>query len=87
MPSTLLLHESGNPVRYTELRSSNDEEAHREAMALLMRTGRFAAFELWYADLRIEVYKPLKDTRRRFPEGGRPRPAHPSCGCIRALRG
>ena len=35
------LDESGNPVRYAELRSSNDDDAHREAMALLMRSGRF----------------------------------------------
>jgi hypothetical protein len=44
------------------LQSGNDEEAHREAMALLIRTGRFAGFELWYADLRFEAYKPVKTT-------------------------
>ena len=53
------LDQSGNPVRYAGLNSGNDEDAHREAMALLIRTGRFAGFELWYADLRIEVYKPV----------------------------
>ena len=71
MPSyqCCFLDESGNPIRYAELRSGNDEDAHREAMALLMRTGRFAGFELWYADLRIEVYKPLtaKDAQAVFP--------------------
>jgi hypothetical protein len=71
MPSyqCYFLDESGNPLRYAELRSGNDEDAHREAMALLMRTGRFAGFELWYADLRIEVYKPLtaKEAQAAFP--------------------
>jgi hypothetical protein len=56
------LDQGGNPVRFASLQSRNDEEAHREAMALLIRSGRFAGFELWYADLRIEVYKPVKTT-------------------------
>ena len=56
------LDQGGNPVRVASLQSSNDHEAHREAMGLLIRTGLFAGFELWYADTRIEVYKPIGAT-------------------------
>jgi len=52
------LDQGGNPIRFASLQSSNDQDAHREAMRLLIRTGLFAGFELWYADTRIEVYKP-----------------------------
>jgi hypothetical protein len=52
------LDQCGNPVRFTNLRASNDYEARREAMTLLIRTGLFAGFELWDAELRIEVYRP-----------------------------
>ena len=52
------LDQGGNPVRFTSLRASNDYEARGEAMRLLIRTGLFAGFELWDADLRIEVYRP-----------------------------
>lgn len=55
------LDESGKRIRYAELRAGHDEEAHREAMGLLVRTGRFAGFELWSVDRRIEVYKPNGD--------------------------
>jgi hypothetical protein len=56
------LDQGGNPVRIASLQCGNDQDAHREAMALLIRTGRFIGFELWYADLRIEVYKPIIPT-------------------------
>ena len=52
------LDETGSPVRTQALGSSDDRDAHREAMALLVRTGRFSGFELWSGDLRIEIYQP-----------------------------
>ena len=56
------LDQGGNPVRFASLQSGNDHDAHREALGLLIRTGRFAGFELSNADLRIEVYRPSSTT-------------------------
>ncbi len=52
------LDETGLAVRTQALASSDDRDAHREAMALLLRTGRFCGFELWNGDMRIEIYQP-----------------------------
>ena len=52
------LNATGSPVRTQALGSSDDRDARREAMALLVRTGRFSGFELWSGDLRIEIYQP-----------------------------
>ena len=52
------LDATGSPVRTQALGSSDDRDAHREAMSLLVRTGRFSGFELWSGDLRIEIYQP-----------------------------
>ena len=52
------LDHGGNPVRIARLQSSDDQDAHRESMALLIGSGRSAGFELWCGDLRAEVYKP-----------------------------
>lgn len=52
------LNSSGSAVRTQALGSSDDGDAHREALALLMRTGRFSGFELWSGDMRIEIYQP-----------------------------
>ena len=52
------LDETGSAVWTQALGSSDDRDAHREAMALLVRTGRFSGFELWEGDLRIEIYQP-----------------------------
>jgi hypothetical protein len=61
------LDRGGNPVRIASLQSGHDQDAHREAMALLIRSGRFAGFELWCGDLRVEVYKP--QTNHSLPDG------------------
>jgi hypothetical protein len=52
------LDQGGNAVRIASLQSADDQDAHRDAMALLMRSRRFAGFELWCGDLRVEVYTP-----------------------------
>ena len=52
------LDQGEHTVRLANLQSTNDQDAHREAMRLLIRTGLFAGFELWYGELRIEVYRP-----------------------------
>ena len=60
------LDQGGKPVRIARLASRDDQHAHREAMALLIRSGRFAGFELWCGDLRVEVYKP--QTNQSLPD-------------------
>ena len=52
------LDAAGSPVWTQALGSSDDRDAHREAVALLVRTGRFSGFELWSGDLRVEIYQP-----------------------------
>ena len=52
------LDQGGNAVRIASLQSADDQDAHRDAMALLMRSRRFVGFELWCGDLRVEVYTP-----------------------------
>jgi hypothetical protein len=61
------LDEAGSPVRTQALGSSDDRDAHREAMALLVRTGRFSGFELWNGDLRIEIYPRARSSRLPKP--------------------
>ena len=60
------LDQGGNPVRIASLLSGDDQDVHRDAMALLIRSGRFAEFELWRGDLRVQVYKP--HTNQSLPD-------------------
>jgi len=61
------LDQGGNQVRIVSLQSGNDQDAHRDAMALLMRSGRFAGFELWSGELRVEIYNP--QTNKNLADG------------------
>jgi hypothetical protein len=54
------LDENENIVRTEDLRACDELEAHREAMTLMMRVGRFSGYELRAEGRKIEVYKPVK---------------------------
>jgi hypothetical protein len=55
-----LLDESEKTVRTEVLAASDDLDAHREAMTLMMRVGRFSGYELWDEGRKVEGYRPAK---------------------------
>jgi hypothetical protein len=54
-----LLDLSGVVVRTEVLRASDEHDAHRDAMSLVMKIGRFAGYELWENGRRLAGYKPV----------------------------
>jgi hypothetical protein len=56
------LGENGQTVRTEVLRTNDELEAHREAMNLMMRVGRFSGYELWAEGRLIAEYRPVKES-------------------------
>jgi hypothetical protein len=54
------LDENEEIVRIEVLGSRDDRDAHREAMILMAKIGRFSGFELWDDRRKIDVYRPVK---------------------------
>jgi hypothetical protein len=54
------LNQDGQVARVEELNSYDDGDAHRDAMSLLTRTGRFSGYELWRDGRKVDEYKPIK---------------------------
>jgi hypothetical protein len=61
------LDESEKTVRAEVLAASDDLDAHREAMTLLMRVGRFSGYELWDEGRKVEGYQPAKESKSSSP--------------------
>ena len=57
-----LLNENEDVVRIEALGSGNDFDARREAMNLMMKTGRFRGYELWHQGLKVETYRPVSSS-------------------------
>ena len=56
------LGEDNQAVR-TQILDAHDElGAHREAMNLMMRVGRFSGYELWAEGRIIAEYRPVKES-------------------------
>jgi len=53
---------SGQIVRTEVLGSRDDLDAHREAITLMTRAGRFSGYELWAEGRKVEVYRPVKES-------------------------
>jgi hypothetical protein len=53
--------ESGKTVRTEFLAASDDLDARREAMTLMMRVGRFSSYELWDEGRKVDKYQPVKE--------------------------
>jgi hypothetical protein len=53
------LNQDGQVARVEELNSYDDSDAHRDAVSLLTRTGRFSGYELWRDGRKVDEYKPL----------------------------
>jgi hypothetical protein len=58
------LNENGQVARLEDLNSSDDGDAHRDAMSLLARTGRFSGYELWRGGRKVDDFKPPKAANR-----------------------
>ena len=55
------LDESKSVVRVESLGSCDDDsDAHREAMILLAKVGRFSGYELWDDGRKVDAYVPVK---------------------------
>jgi hypothetical protein len=54
------LDENDKVVRIEVLGSCDDGDAHREAMTLMAKIGRFSGFELWDDGRKVDVYRPIK---------------------------
>ena len=61
------LDESQKTVRTEVLAASDDFDARREAMTLLMRVGRFSGYELWNEGRKVERYQPAKESKSSSP--------------------
>jgi hypothetical protein len=53
------LNEDGQVARVEELSGYDDADAHRGAMSLLVRTGRFSGHEIWRDGQKVEAYRPV----------------------------
>jgi hypothetical protein len=51
------LNEDDEVVRIEELASYDDDDARREAMFLLAKTGRFSGYELWRDGGKVDEFK------------------------------
>jgi hypothetical protein len=54
------LDENDQVVRTEELQSCDDGDAHREAMLLLSRIGRFSGYELWQDGRKVDERRPVE---------------------------
>ena len=54
-----LVDGSGDVVRTEVLKASDERDARRDAMSLMMKIGRFAGYELWENGRRLAGYKPV----------------------------
>jgi hypothetical protein len=54
------LYENDKVVRIEVLGSCDDGDAHRQAMTLMARIGRFSGLELWEEGRKVDSYKPAK---------------------------
>ena len=53
-----LLDESGEVLRTEMLASSDERDARRDLMRLMVKIGRFASYELWEGSRRLAAFKP-----------------------------
>jgi hypothetical protein len=53
----LFLDKDGQVVRIDEFVSYDDDEARREAMFFLAKSGRFAGYELWRDSRKVDEFK------------------------------
>ena len=53
-----LLDESGEVLRTEVLASSDERDARRDLMRLMVKIGRFASYELWEGSRRLAAFKP-----------------------------
>jgi hypothetical protein len=51
------LSEDGQVARVEELNSDDDDDAHRDAVHLLSRIGRFSGYELWRDGRKVDEFK------------------------------
>jgi hypothetical protein len=51
------LSEDGQVTRVEELNSYDDGDAHRDAVSLLSRIGRFSGYELWRDGRKVDEFK------------------------------
>jgi hypothetical protein len=53
-----LLDENGEVLRTEVLMSSDERDARRDLMRLMVKIGRFASYELWEGSRRLAEFKP-----------------------------
>ena len=53
-----LLDESGEVLRTEVLISSDERDARRDLMRMMVKIGRFASYELWEGGRRLAEFKP-----------------------------
>jgi hypothetical protein len=54
------LDENDQVVRTEELQSCDDSDAHREAMTLFAKIGRFSGYELWQDGRKVDERRPVE---------------------------
>jgi hypothetical protein len=52
------LNEDDQVVRVEELNSYDDHDAHRAAMSLMVKIGRFSGYVLWLDGRKVGEYRP-----------------------------
>jgi hypothetical protein len=53
------LNEDDQVVRVEELNSYDDRGAHRDAMSLMAKIGRFSGYILWSDGRKVDEYRPV----------------------------
>jgi hypothetical protein len=57
------LDENDKTVRTEVLGACDDLDARRVAMTLMTRVGRFSGYELWAEGRKVEIYRPVKESK------------------------